>query len=275
MTEPGPDGVVRVERKGAVAIVTMDRPKRKNALGPAMWKGLRDAADALHAELPRAVVLTGANGVFCAGMDVNPDNPQIKKLIEAVAWQASEPVKEMLSGLHEVLDRLLGLPVPIIAALGGLAYGGGAELATRCDLRVFDPAATICFSEVRLGLMPDWGGGVALTRLIGPGRAADLILSARKVGAQEALSLGLANRVSEPDQAVGEALELAETIAANGPLAVRHALAMIRRSATDLPLSEAIAEELESAAKLIASGECQAGIMALMAKKKPVFPDPK
>ena len=267
------DGTVHVERRGHVAVVTLDRPGRKNALGHVMWAALGRAAAELHARPPRAVVLTGAGEVFTAGMDVNPDNPQVAQLVGAVAAKDITPVRAMLADLHRVLDQLFSLPVPIVAALGGLAYGGGAELATRCDLRVADPRATICFSEVRLGLMPDWGGGVALARLIGPGRAADLILTARKVGAEEALALGLVHRVSAPGAALAEATALAETIAGNGPRAVRAALAVIR-GAADLPGRDAITAELEAAAALIATGECQAGITAVLGRTTPTFTDP-
>jgi enoyl-CoA hydratase len=206
-------------------------------------------------------------------MDVNPDNPQVARLVGAVAQHDVGPARAMLDDLHGVLDRLFSLPVPLVAAVGGLAYGGGAELATRCDLRVVDPAATLCFSEVRLGLMPDLGGGVALARLIGPGRAADLILTARKVGADEALALGLANRVSAPGASLAEAVSLAEAISANGPRAVRAALAIIRGTHA-LPFLDAVAAEVDAAAHLIASGECQVGIAALMGRTPPDFPDP-
>jgi len=254
-------------------VVTLDRPGTKNALGHVMWAALERAADQLHASLPRAVVLTGADQVFSSGMDVHPGNPQVAEIVVAVAQHDVAPVRDMLGDMHRILDRLFSLPVPIIAAIGGLAYGGGAELATRCDLRVADPRATICFSEVRLGLMPDWGGGVALTRLIGPARAADLILTARKVGAEEALRLGLVNRISAPGAALAEAISLAESIAGNGPRAVRAALAVIR-GAGDLPAREAIAAEREAAAALIATGECQTGITAFLGNTKPDFDDP-
>ena len=137
---------------------------------------------------------------------------------------------------------------------------------------VVDPGAVFCFSEVRLGLMPDWGGGVALTRLIGPGRAADLILTARKVSAEEALSLGLANRVSESDGALAAALELAGAIAKNGPRAVRRALEVLRRT-PGLSQSDALTLEMDRAVALIASGECAHGITAFMSRKEPEFPD--
>ncbi len=265
---------VAVERRGHVAVITLDRPARKNAMNAEMWAALGRAADTLAAAPPRAVVLTGAGDVFSAGMDVNPDNPQVAGLMAAVRDHDPAPVAAMLRGIHDALDRLFALPVPIIAAIGGLAYGGGAEIATRCDLRVADPAATLCFSEVKLGLMPDLGGGVALARLIGPGRAADLILTARKVGAAEALALGLVNRVSDPGAVLSEAVALAEQIAKNGPRAVRGALAVLRRG-VDLPWAEALALEVDTATALIATGECQAGIAALFARKEPVFEDPE
>ncbi|MBK9035438.1 MAG: enoyl-CoA hydratase/isomerase family protein [Myxococcales bacterium] len=266
-------GAVHVERVGAVGVVTLDRPGRRNALDRAMWQALGRAADELAARPPRAVVLTGAGDAFTAGMDVNPDNPMIASVAAALATGAVEPPRAMLAEIHGAIDRLFALPVPLIAAIGGLAYGGGAELAARCDLRVMDPAAIVCFSEVRLGLMPDLGGGVALARLLGPGRAADLILTARKLGADEALALGFANRVSAPGAARATAVALAEEIAANGPRAVRAALAIVRR-ATDLPWPDAVAAEVEAAAHLIATGECRHGITAVLGRTTPRFDDP-
>ena len=144
-------------------------------------------------------------------------------------------------------------------------------MATRCDLRVMDPKAQLCFSEVRLGLMPDWGGGPYLTRLVGSAVASDLILTARKVGAEEALRLALVNRVSDAGKTLDAAKEMAEQIAQNGPKAVRHALAVIRQS-RDLSLERALELEAESAVELIASGECIHGVAAFMEKRKPRFP---
>jgi enoyl-CoA hydratase/carnithine racemase len=160
----------------------------------------------------------------------------------------------------------------VIAAVNGLAFGGGAELAVRCDLRVMDPGAELCFSEVRLGLMPDMGGGVALVRLVGPAAAADLILSARRVRGDEAFRLGLVNRLSEPGDALGEALRLAQEVAQNGPRAVRAALRVIRAT-TDLSEAAALGLEQDEAAALMATGECVHGVSALMSRKDPEFPD--
>jgi enoyl-CoA hydratase/carnithine racemase len=206
-------------------------------------------------------------------MDVSPSNPQIAGLVQAASDHDPAPMRELLAALRPSFDELVGLPVPVIAAVNGLAYGGGAELAARCDLRVMAADAEMCFSETKLGLMPDLGGGVALTRLVGPAIAADLILTARRVGAHEALRLGLVSRVSEPGAALEDAKTLARQIAANGPRAVRASLAVIRRT-PDLSEHEAMELERAEASVLMASGECAHGIAALFSREPAVFPDP-
>ena len=267
-------GTVRIDRKGHVVVVTLDRPERRNAMGEAMWSALEQRLAELEAALPRAVVLTGAGDrAFCAGQDLGMDNPQVQQLVGAVQSHDRAPVRAFLERERRLVDRLCDLPVPLVAAVNGLAYGGGAELATRCDLRVVDPGAHFCFSEVKLGLMPDWGGGVALARRLGQGRAADLILTAHRVTAAEALALGLANRVSAAGRALDEAVELANAIAKNGPRAVRSALAVLRR-APGMAEADALALEMERAVDLIASGECAHGIAAFMSRGEPEFPDP-
>jgi len=267
--------LIGLERRDNIAIVTIDRPERRNAFDEALWAELGDVGRKLADWLPRAVVLTGAgDAAFSAGQDVRPDNPQIERLTLAVQNHEVEPARAMLDFIHANLAALFDVPVPIIAAINGVAFGGGAEIAVRCDMRVMDLGASLCFSETRLGLMPDLGGGVALTRLIGPGRGAELILTARRVDANEALSLGLVNRVSEHGESVESAFELAEEIAANGPRAVRAALGVIRGCA-DLPWREAVEQEVSAAAELIASAECTHGIAAFLSGTKAEFPDPE
>ena len=262
---------ITLEKRGSIAILTLNRPSQRNALDEEMWDQFDVVLDELDPNSLCAIIITGAGEkAFCAGMYVNPNNPQIATLITAIQKRQREPGHILLRRCRRTIDRLVGLPIPVIAAINGLAYGGGAELAVRCDLRVVDPEAVICFSEVRLGLMPDWGGGVALTRLLGPSRAADLILTARKVAAQEALQLGLVNRISQPGKALDDALDLANTIAANGPRAVRGALEVIRRT-LDLRLDQALTVELNRASDLIVAGECVEGITALLSGKKPKF----
>ena len=263
---------VRLERSGKVALITFDRPERRNAFNEAMWSSLEQTVAELKENLPRVVIVTGAGKAFCAGFDINPDNPQVGGLIESVQKQERPPVESLIKRLQSAVNDLATLPVPIIAGINGDAYGGGAELASRCDLRVMDPQAAICFAEVKLGLMTDWGGGPGLTRLIGASRAADMILTARKIGADEALRIGLVNRISAPGNALDEAMVLAEMIAQNGPRAVRHALQVIRQS-PELPMQRALEMERREATTLITSGECIQGITAFLSKQTPEFPD--
>ncbi len=265
---------VRLKRQGSIAVITLDRPAKQNAFDEHMWDCLDEVVCELAASLPRVIVLTGAGEkAFCAGFDVNPDNPLLKPLLAAMEGHDKGPAYDLIRRIRTSTDRLVTLPVPIIVAINGLAYGGGAEIASRCDLRVMDPNAVICFSEVRLGLMPDHGGVVGLTHLVGASRASDLILTARKVGAQEAFQLGLTNRISAPGKALEEALALALTIAQNGPRAVRHALSVIRRTG-DLTTQEALELETEEAVSLIASGESIHGVSAFLMRQKPEFPEP-
>jgi len=263
---------VRFEIKDKVALITFNRPERRNAFNDVMWADLEQTVQELKNNLPRVIIVTGSGKAFCAGFDINPDNPQISRLMDSVQKQERPPVEILIKRLQSAVNDLVTLPVPVIAAINGDAYGGGAELASRCDLRVMDEQAVICFAEVKLGLMPDWGGGPGLTRLIGASRAADMILTGRKVGANEALRIGLVNRVSAPGMALDEALAIAETIAKNGPRAVRHALTVIRQ-AQELTTKQSLELECQEAVTLITSGECIHGITAFLLKQPPDFPD--
>ncbi|MCX5880723.1 MAG: enoyl-CoA hydratase/isomerase family protein [Deltaproteobacteria bacterium] len=267
------DSKIQLEIKNKIALVTMNRARKKNAFDESMFAALEQATDDLKHNLPRVIIITGdGDEAFCAGFDVNPENPLVAAFLEVLGNKDIEPARRLVNRIRKAVDGFISLPVPIIAAINGLAYGGGMELATRCDLRVMDRTAQLCFSEVRLGLMPDWGGGPYLTKLVGSAIASDLILTARTVNAEEALKIGLVNRVSEEGRSVDEAFNLAEQIAQNGPKAIRHALAVIRQS-QDLSLGKALELEAEMAAELIVSGECMHGIKAFMEKKKPEFPD--
>lgn len=267
------DGRIEVVRKNKIVLVTMSRARKKNAFDESMFAALETATEELRQNLPRAIIITGdGKETFCTGFDVNPENPLVAEFLKALDTREIEPARQLVNRIRKAVDGFISLPVPIIAAINGLAYGGGMELAARCDMRVMDPAAKLCFSEVRLGLMPDWGGGPYLTKLVGSAIASDLILTARAIDAKEALTLGLVNHISDEGQSVNGALKLAEQIAENGPKAVRQALAVIRQS-QELSLEKALELEANAAAELIASGECIHGITAFMDKTVPEFPD--
>jgi enoyl-CoA hydratase/carnithine racemase len=263
------------EERDSIAYITINRPEVMNAFRGQTVEELLHAI--LHAGWKKsiaAIVLGGAGDkAFCAGFDVNPENPQLTPLLISAETHDKGPAYDIIRRIRTSTDNLVSLPVPIIAAINGMAYGGGAEIALRCDLRVMDPKAVICFSEVRLGLMPDHGGVVGLTKLVGVSRAADLILTTRKVEAQEALQLGLINRISDPGKVFDEALSIALAIAQNGPCAIRHALFVIRKT-NDLTTQEALKLETEEAVTLIASGECIHGVTAFLTRKKPEFSEP-
>ncbi len=268
-----PEENISLEYQDNIAVVCINRPQKRNAFNAGMFSELETVTEKLKSNLPRVIVLTGSgDNAFCAGFDVHPDNPMNTDLVKSVETGDEGPARLVVERIRAVIDAFVQLPVPIIAAINGLAYGGGAETTMRCDLRVIDPAAVICFSEVRLGLMPDWGGSPHLVRLAGPAIAADLILTARTVTAEEALTLKLVNRISAPGNALNEAIELGRTIAANGPRAVRSALEVTRRS-PDLPLAESLDLETDRAITLIASGEFIHGVAAFLERRPPEFPD--
>jgi enoyl-CoA hydratase/carnithine racemase len=264
---------VSVERLGRVAVVRLERPERHNALDREMLGSLARAVDEVEAALPRAVVVTGAGDAFCVGLDLDPSsNPTVVELLHAVQTHDRGGVESLLRDTRRVVDRLVGLPVPVVAAVNGAAWGAGAEIALRCDLRVLDAAATLGLVGVRSGLSPTLGGGPALVRLVGPARAADLVLSARKVSAMEAYGIGLANRLAEPGQALEMALQLAGAIAANGPWAVRAALRVLR-AAPGLGPEDALELERQAAVDVILAGEFLVGMRAVLARSEPDFPD--
>jgi enoyl-CoA hydratase/carnithine racemase len=266
---------ISLKRQGHIAVITLERPVKQNALDGHMWDCLDKVVAELKQSLPRVIVLTGAGDkAFCTGFDVNPENPLLVPLLAAMEKHDKGPAYDLIHRVRTSTDNLVSLPVPVIAAINGLAYGGGAEIASRCDLRVMDPGAVICFSEVRLGLMPDHGGVVGLTHLVGASKASDLILTARKVSAEEAFQLGLTNRISAPGKVLEEALSLALSIAENGPRAVRHALSVIRKTG-DLTTQEALELETQEAVTLIASGESIHGVSAFLTRQKPEFPEPE
>lgn len=268
------DNVIDIQFRNKIAIVTINRPERRNAFNSKVLDGLNLAAERLKKEPSRAVILTGAgDAAFSAGFDVNPDNPMTSEMFDAIMRKNRGLAQGLVDRLRDAMDAFISIPVPLIAAVNGNAYGAGAEIAARCDLRVMGRSSVFCFSEVTLGLMPDCGGGAALSKLIGFSRAADLILTARRVGADEALSLGLVNRVCDDGKALEVALQLADQIAGNGPRAVQSALSVVRQSLNH-SLEESLAYEKKSAVSLILSGECVHGVAAFFEKRPPLFPDP-
>ncbi|HKC60188.1 MAG TPA: enoyl-CoA hydratase-related protein [Myxococcales bacterium] len=250
---------LRCEDRGPVRVVTIDGEARMNVLSRALVAELAgEARRAAGDASVRAVVLTGAGSrAFCAGANLK----------ERRGW-TEDDVRRWLVELHAGLRELERCPKPWIAAVNGLALGGGCELALACDLRVFDPAAQMGLTEVRIGVIPGGGGTVRLARVIGLGRARDLVLTARRVEAEEALQIGLANRISAAGDSVSTALAIGNEIAANAPVAVAAAKASLE-DAWDLALDAALEREREHYEKALRSEDRLEGLAAFAEKRAP------
>jgi enoyl-CoA hydratase len=254
-----------IERRDHVLIVTMNRPAARNALSGPMLELMRQAWDTVDADPDiRACVLTGAGGAFCAGADLK-------------AMTRSHPGDQFRGGGMDlsVIEPLLKgrrLTKPLIAAVEGPAIAGGTEILQACDIRVAGESARFGVSEARWGLFPLGGSAVRLVRQIPYTVAADLLLTGRHITAAEALSIGLIGHVVPDGQALDRALEIAAAIAANGPIAVRAILQVIRDT-EGMPENEAFALEAKAGMAVFASEDAKEGPRAFAEKRRPQFKD--
>lgn len=252
--------LVRSERRGAVALLTLDRPKSLNALDAALLGALGAAVDAVGSDVgARALVVTGAGRAFAAGADI-------------AAMRRMSPVEaEAFSRLgHETFAALEALPIPTIAAVNGFALGGGCELACACDWVYASTEAVFGQPEVKLGLLPGFGGTTRVTRRVGVAWAKEIILGGQNLSAEEALRIGLANRLFEPGELVDKAVEMGETIAGNGPLAVA-ASKRVLQEGQDADARVAAALEQAAFGGLFASEDRDEGLAAFLEKRAPKF----
>jgi enoyl-CoA hydratase len=223
------DGLVRVERRDGVAVVTLDNPK-VNALSQELLNELGDVFAALAEDPPGAVVVTGGDRLFAAGADVSQFS--------------AERAADIAATFHRVLDAVAAFPRATIAAVSGYALGGGCELALACDFRIAAERAVFGQPEILLGIIPGGGGTQRLPRLVGPSRAKELIFTGRQVKAEEALAIGLADEVVPGDELNDRALALAAELAAGPVQAVALAKAAIDGSIGE---PEAFAEVFQTA----------------------------
>lgn len=254
------NGALLWEVDGGVGVVTLNRPEVRNALDRRMAGELQQALDKAADPAIRAVVLTGAGGSFCSGQD-----------LRAVAGEGSASAGSIVRETwNPVILRLRALRKPVVAAIGGPAVGAGMSLALACDVRVASEGAALSLGFAGIGLMPDAGATWLLPRVVGLGRALELVLSARSVPAGEALELGLVELVVPDDHLMDRAREIASLLAAGPTVAYAMAKHAMNRS-FELSLGEALELEADLQDQVARTEDAAEGIRAFLEKRLPVY----
>ena len=251
---------VLYEKNGAIAYVTVNRPKVLNALNTPTWKDLRTAfEDARDDTAVRGVILTGAGKAFIAGADIS-------ELARVTAFEAEQSSRFG----QRVLDLIEDLGKPVIAAVNGFALGGGCETAMACTIRIAVETAKFGQPEVKLGLVPGGGGTQRLPRLIGKGRALQLILSGEMISAQEAYRIGLVNEIVPAADLITRAEAILRKIASNAPIAVKFALEAANKG-MDTSQGEGLLLEASYFGLCAATEDKKEGTTAFLEKRAPQF----
>jgi enoyl-CoA hydratase len=250
-----------LDRDASVAVVTINRPEKRNALNSETVDELRRAILALkHDESVRAVILTGAGDkAFIAGADINE-----------LAVQTPVGGREHAHRGQHVLDLLETMGKPVIAAINGVALGGGCELAMACTIRIAADTARIGQPEINLGLMPGYAGSQRLARLVGKGRALELLLTGDAITAEEAYRIGLVNRVVPAAQLSETAKSLARTLAEKAPVAARYIIDAVNRG-LEMPMPEAQLYEATLFGLVSTTEDMREGTKAFLEKRRAQF----
>jgi enoyl-CoA hydratase len=255
-----PYHTIEVSVADRIATVTINRPDKLNALNNAVFEDLAKLVDEIGSRADiGGVIVTGAGRAFVAGADISELEP----------LNQSEANALMLRG-QGVFNRIEALPKPVIAAVNGFALGGGCELALACHVRIASDAAKFGQPEVKLGLIPGYGGSQRMPRLIGKGRALQLLMTGEIIDAAEAFRVGLVNRVVAPADLMKTAQDMMQAMLANAPLALAGCIKMVNEG-YDLPLREALAMEASAFGQLAATEDKREGTRAFLEKRAPSF----
>jgi enoyl-CoA hydratase/carnithine racemase len=265
----GGDDVLLRERRGAVLVATINRPTKGNALSRPVIEALsRLAADIVHdhaagsPDRPRALVLTGAGDrAFSAGADITE--------LHGISGPAA---REQMRFGQAVFDRLEALPIIVVAAINGVAFGGGLELAMAADLRIAAPGARLGQPEITLENLPGWGGTQRLPQLIGRGRATELIVTGDPIDAERAAAIGLVNQVT--DDCLGAAVDLAARVAARNPVAIRGAKQAIHVGLT-AGVAAGLLVEADAVAECCETSEQRAAVEAFLNRRRDATSRPR
>ncbi len=258
---PDQPELVTMRREGDLVWLTIDRPGVMNCLSFPTLKRFRTLLEEIRSDLSiRCILITGAGErAFCAGADLKERKTM-----------PPERVPDFVRNIRGVMDDVAGMPQPTIAVVQGFAFGGGTELMLACDLRIAATEASFGLTETTLAIIPGAGGTQRLPRLIGASRAKDLILTGRKLDAVEAERIGLLNRIAPRAELQAAATELANTIASNGPVAVRAAKAAID-TGSDAPISEGVEIEAKCYQRVLPTQDRLEALAAFAEKRKPQF----
>ena len=253
-----PYEMILTDKRGRVGLVTLNRPEVRNALNHQLLRELMDALKVFdYDDTVGALVVAGSDKAFAAGVDIKEMADKTK-----AEMQGADPV--------EIFGRIMTIHKPVIAAVSGWALGGGCELALSCDLIVASESARFGQPEITIGVMPGAGATQRLTRAVGKALAMEMILNNRMLSAQEALQLGLVNRIVPVEQYLEKALKLAEEIAARAPLAVRAAKNSINQT-YEQSLSDGLYKERQEFYNLFATEDQKEGMRAFIEKRPPVW----
>jgi enoyl-CoA hydratase len=241
-----------------IATVTINRPEALNALNADVLEAVTAALRDLKGKA-KAILVTGAGKAFVAGADISQMQALGKAEAEAFARRG-----------HQVGQAIADFPGPVIAAINGYALGGGLELAMACDILVASEKAVVGQPEVKLGVVPGFGGSQRLPRRTGPGVAKWLLMTGDSVKADEALRLGIVDKVVPPEALLAECRKIAEACLANGPLAIAAAKRLVDRG-LDLPLAQALDLEVKAFGESFTTSDQKEGMKAFLEKRKAGF----
>lgn len=253
--------LVLEERRDQVAVLTLNRPEVMNSFNFGMLRALKERVEAIQFDPDiRVVIITGAGDkAFCAGAD-----------LKERATYSEQQVREFIFTIRNLFTFIEYLNKPVIGAVNGIALGGGTELALACDLRIVSNTAGMGLTETRLAIIPGAGGTQRLPRLVGRGKAKELIFTGRRVDAQEALAIGLANKVCAPEALLEECRKMAAMICETGPIAIQQAKYAINYG-LETDLYTGLAIESNAYWVTIPSEDRLEGLAAFREKRKPVY----
>lgn len=244
-----------------IATVTVNRPKSMNALSQEVLEQMEQVIkDVAKNDQVRALIITGAgNKAFVAGADIS-----------AMVDMTAQEAREYSIVAHNLYGMIEQLPIPVIAAINGYALGGGCELTLVCDIRIAASTAKVGQPEITLGIIPGFGGTQRLSRLVGKGKATELILTGGMIDAETAMSIGLVNAVVPPEKLIDAAVDMAKKIIANGPLAIKYAKEAIHHG-LQMSLDQGCKYEIELWTDCFTTEDQDIGMKAFLNKQKPSF----